>query len=212
MLEKYIEELIQRMNIEEKCLDSSTSISWKAYREAESISDNAFYPILKKQLLLNSKPKDKKYRQAVYFMLGKLLKNSPQHEYIIFYLQQMEKESNKYILSYMLDIMVDVMIPSDISVKIIVDLTMNEKWLIRHSAIRALGASSTSESKQALAYYINQEDVKTYKYEIEYANAALGSIGCEEDILILEKHIKSRIRDVRDSSISAIERIQERAK
>lgn len=166
----------------------------------------------KKIILINPKPKDKKIRDAAYFILGKLLKNEPLDEQICFYLQQLEVETDKYILSGMLDRIADIKIPSDISVKPIVRLAMNEKWLIRHSAIRALGASATLESKQALAYYINQEDVKRYKYEITYANAALGEIGSVEDIPLLEQHINNRISDVRGSAVFAIERIQARIK
>ncbi|MBP3244346.1 MAG: hypothetical protein J6M59_04505 [Bacteroidaceae bacterium] len=51
---------------------------------------------------------------------------------------------------------------------------------------------------------------KKYEYEIIYANASLGSIGSKEDIPFLEKHVKSRKRDIRDSARFAIDRIKER--
>ena len=78
MSEKYIVELIQRINTEETFTDSTTT-SWKALREAETLSNPAFYPILKKIILINPKPKDKKIRDAAYFILGKLLKLSLIH-------------------------------------------------------------------------------------------------------------------------------------
>lgn len=212
MSEEYIVKLIQRMNIKEEVSSSDTSISWKAHREAEMIADVSLYPALRKLILLNLKPKDKKYRDAAYFIMGKLLKNCPENEYISFYLQQMEMETDKYVLSSMLDRVSDITIPINISIEIIVALTMSEKWLIRHSAISALGSSTTSESKQALYYYINQMDEKAYNYEITYANASLGKIGSVEDIPILEQHIKSKIHDIRDSAEFAIHRIQERVK
>lgn len=212
MEEKYIVELIQRINTEEQFTDSSTTTSWKALREAETLSKPSFYPILEQLILLHLKPKDKKIRRAAYFIFGKLLKNAPQDEPISFYLKQLEVERDKYILSDMLDRIAEIKIPAAISVKPIVTLAMNEKWLIRHSAIRALGASSTIESKQTLAYYINQEDVKDFNYEITYANATLGRIGSSEDIPLLEQHIKSRKHDVRDSALFAIERIRARIK
>lgn len=210
MEEKYIVELIQRINTEETFTDSSTTTSWKALREAEALSSPSFYPILEKLILLHLKPKDKKFRKAAYFVFGKLLKNVPQVGAVNFYLEQLGAENDKYILSDMLDRIADIEIPADISVTPIVTLAMNEKWLIRHSAICALGSSSTLESKQTLAYYIKQEDVKSFKYEIVYANAALGRIGSLEDIPLLEQHAKSRIHDVRDSALFAIKRIQMR--
>jgi HEAT repeat protein len=212
MEEKYLTELIQRMIIKEEIKSSDSSISWKAYREAETLTDTSSYPILKNLILQNSKPKDKKYRNAAYFIMGKLLKKTPINEFIDFYLQQMEVETDKYILSSMLDLVADIIIPINISTKILGSLAMNEKWLIRHSAISALCSSTTSESKQALYHYINQADEKTYRYEIIYANASLGKIGSVEDIPTLNKHIKSKINDIRYSAEYAIKSIQERAK
>lgn len=210
MSDEYIAELILRMTTKEEVKSSVESISWKAHREAEMLSEASLYPALKEQILLNSKPKDKKYRDAAYFILGKLLENNPDNEFIVFYLQLMKVETDKYILSSMLDRLSEIIIPSDISIEIIISLSMSEKWLIRHSAINALGSSATSASKQALYYYLNQVDENAYKYEIIYANASLGKIGSVEDIPVLEQHIKSKIRDVRYSAEFAIHRIQER--
>lgn len=205
----YIEELLQRMITKEEVKSSDESVSWKAHREAEKLTDVSLYPILKELILLNSKPKDKNYRNAAYFVMGKLIKNIPDNDGIDFYLKRLEVETDKYILSSMLDIVSEIKIPTNISIKIIVSLSVSDKWLIRHSAINALGSSATSESKQALYYYINQVDEKAYKYEIVYANASLGKIGSLEDIPTLEQHIKSKIRDIHDSAEFAINRIQE---
>lgn len=206
----YIEELIQRMNIIEEIKSSGESISWKAHREAEILTDVSLYPILKELILLNSKPKDKKYRNAAYFTMGKLIKNVPDIDGIVFYLEQLKVETDKYILSSMLDRISDFTIPLDISIEIIASLSLHEKWLIRHSAINALSSSATSESKKALYNYINQEDEKAYKYEITYANASLGKIGSMDDIPIIKQHFKSKIRDIRISAEFAIQSIKER--
>lgn len=57
-------------------------------------------------------------------------------------------------------------------------------------------------------YYINQDDEKKYKYEIIYANSSLSKIEIREDIKFLEKHINSRIPDIRYSARLAIENIK----
>ncbi|MDE7200494.1 MAG: hypothetical protein K2O91_00990 [Lachnospiraceae bacterium] len=61
-----------------------------------------------------------------------------------------------------------------------------------------------------MAYYIGQSDEKKYKYEITYANAAMGKIGTVEYIPLLENHIHSRCPDIKGSAQTAIERIRER--
>ena len=213
MQQKYIEELIQRMSTKEDRLTSSDqSIRWKAYREAETLRNPIFYPLLKEYILLRKKPNDRQYRDSAYFILGKLLIHAPQSSYITFYLECLERETDKYILSSMLDRIADLIIPESLSIKPIISLAFSDQRLIRHSAIRALGASETPESKEALAYYLNQEDEKTYKYEIIYANAAFSVIGTLKDIPLLEQHGNSKSRDVRESAISAIKAIKERAK
>jgi HEAT repeat protein len=211
MAQEYIEELIGRMSKKEDRLTSSDeSVRWKACREAEKLKDPIFYSILKEFILSHSKPKEKEMRDSAYFILGKLLLNTPLDEYIAFFLKCLEKENDKYILSQMLDRISDLTIPAEFSVKPIIALALNDKWQIRQSAIRALGASATAESIEMLAYYINQTDTKAYKYEIEYANAALGRIGTEKDIYLLEQHTTSRMRDIRETAKFAIERIKSR--
>ena len=60
MQQKYIEELIQRMSTKEDRLTSSDqSIRWKAYREAETLRNPIFYPLLKEYILLRKKPNDR---------------------------------------------------------------------------------------------------------------------------------------------------------
>lgn len=210
--EEYILGLIRRMNTEETFADSSKTTSWKAYREAENLSDPALYSVLEELLRQNARPEGKKIRKAAYFVFGKLLKNTPQEEAIQFYLGQLELERDKYILSDMLDRISELTLPPNISVCVIARLAMQKTWQVRHSAIRALGASSAPESRQVLRHYIGQEDIKAYRYEIIYANAALGRIGQAEDIPCLERHVGSRARDVRDSAAFAIGQIQARLK
>ncbi len=55
---------------------------------------------------------------------------------------------------------------------------------------------------------MKQEDEKKYKYEITYANAAMGKIGDPTDIPLLERHINSRIQDIKISAQMAIEKIK----
>jgi len=120
MSEEYITGLIERMITNEDMVSSDKSIKFKAYREAEKLTNTAFYPILKKLLSLHAKGQDKKYRDAVYFIMGKLLEKVPENECIIFYSNQLKMESDKYILSAMLDRISNIVIPQGISIETIV--------------------------------------------------------------------------------------------
>ena len=93
---------------------------------------------------------------------------------------------------------------------LVIKSSQNDKWQIRHSAINALGSSATRSNREALLFFINQEDEKKYENEIVYANASLGKIGLKSDIPFLEKHINSRKRDIRESALFAIEKINGR--
>lgn len=209
-MEEYIMSLITRMTVKEEFRTSQESVSWHAHREAETLTDPDLYPILKNIILSRQSKKDTDIRDAAYFIMGKLFLKVPSDEYCIFYIQQLENETNKYLVSSMLDWLCDIEIPLDADISPIIACTKSDKWLIRYSAIKALGSSNTKESKETLAYFLNQTDDKKYKDEITYANAALGRIGTLEDIPLLEQHVKSRKWDVKDSAIYAIERIQQR--
>lgn len=209
-MKSYLEDLVARINVKEEYTSSAESVSWHAYREAEKLEDPSAFGVLEIMLSEHAKKKDKKYRNAVYFIYGNLLKRYPEKERIEFYLDQLPKEADKYVLESMLGNLEYIPTQRDISVETIIELTKSEKWQIRHSAIIALGSFLSAEGKAVLHSFIGQTDEKKYEYEIIYATAALGKIGTEEDLPILETHIKSRKRDVRESAKYAVESVKAR--
>lgn len=208
---KQLEELIGRMAVVEKYQNSSESVSWNAHREAEKLTDIFILPILKEIIQEKAKPKERHIRDNAYFIYGKILKHSFDWDGCAFFIQRLAVETDKYVLSHMLDRLADIVIPVDMDIFPVIYHTQSEKWLIRHSAIKALGSCATQESREALAYYIGQSDEKKYKYEITYANAAMGKIGTVEYIPLLENHIHSRRPDIKGSAQIAIERIRARS-
>lgn len=208
MDEDKLYDLIARMTIKEQLTSSEESVSWNACREAERISDETVYPILKK--IIEENHKNKAVRKAAYVIIGYSLRNIFNKEACIFLIQRLDEETDKYVVACILDNLARIHIPEDIDMSLVIKCSQNDKWLIRHSALNALGSSSTHANREALLFFINQEDEKKYEYEIIYANASLGSIGSKEDIPFLEKHVKSRKKDIRDSARFAIDRIKER--
>ena len=209
--EDQLKDLIKRMCNEDDC--SENSISWQAYREAEKLSNKSFLPLLYNTIIENQKntKRDKTIRKAVYSIIGYILKNSFDEEACRFLVDRLDVETDKYILSHILGYLTWLDIPLNIDIEPIIRLSKSDKWLIRHSAIQALGSSSTIKSKEALYFYLNQIDEKKYELDIIYANVALGKMGNLDDIPVLEKHLTSRVSDIRDSASYAIESIKERS-
>ena len=125
-------------------------------------------------------------------------------------IQRIALEDDKVIISNILNRITYLNFPQDIDITPIVECAKSEKWLIRHSALRALGASATKQSKDALKFYLEQDDEKQYRYELVYANVSLGRIGTVSDIPLLEQHLHSRSPDIRNSAEYAIIQILSR--
>lgn len=205
--------LINEMNDDTPYSCSSESISWKALRRAEKLNDKALYPILKEIILENEHKRDvckRQIRDRAYFIGGKLLANAFDYEFCEFYIDRLNCETSKYVLSSMLDCLAEFDVPQSPNIDLIVECTQNEKWQIRFSAIQALGSFDTNKSRECLRTFVNLDDEKRYDYEIVYAQAALGRIGKKEDIKLLQKHANSRKVDMKISTRFAIERIENR--
>jgi HEAT repeat protein len=209
--EEQLKDLIKRMCNEDDC--SEESISWQAYREAEKLSNKSFLPLLYNTVIENKKntKRDKTVRKSVYFIIGRILKNSFDENGCRFLIDRLDVETDKYILEHILGELIWVDIPLNIDIEPIIRLSKSDKWLTRHSAIQALGSSATVKSKEALYFYLNQSDEKKYEHDIVYANFALGKIGKSEDIPVLEQRLTSRNADIRDSALYAIDSIKERS-
>jgi len=212
-------ELIARINAkDEHYIVSTETASWKAHREAETLTDPALFPLLQEIIEEHDgKKKDQReIRNAAYFIFGRLMQASFEERACAFFLQRLGVETDKYILSSMLDRVHDwwrlagKTVPAGLDVSNILTLAKEDRRPVRHSAIRALGACPREESRNILHDYLLQEDEKAYQYEIYYANIAMQGIGEPEDIPLLERFLKSRRPDIKMTAQYAIQFIQER--
>jgi HEAT repeat protein len=208
-MDPYLIDLINRMNetsdlIMKVGFKSEDTISWKATREAEKLIIPEYIDQLASFLEIE---KDKKKRRQACFILGHLAKNTGNEEIVIFLINRIEKESDKYILSALLEIISMFNKPKGTNLIPILNAIKSDKWLIRHSAIQALKFSKDDIAENALIEILESSDDP---YNLTYANSTLYNIGTIRAIPSLEKHLKSRKRDVRDSARYAIEEIKKR--
>jgi HEAT repeat protein len=151
-------------------------------------------------------------RKRAYFILSKLLQKYPDPNPLQFLINQLHEESDKYVVSSLLDFISDLEKSDSMDIEPIIQLSRNNNWQIRHSAIRALNASKSPRAKQVVLEIIanGSNEVKKNQADIIYATSVLSAIGIIEDIAILTELSKVNIRDVRESAIFAIESINHR--
>ena len=184
--------------------DSSKTISWKALREAENVENTAYIPQL---ITFIDNEKDKKKRDRSYFLLGHIAKNTSDLKALDYLIYRIQKETDKYIISSLLDRIAAIKKPIGTDLQPLIQATKSDKWLIRHSAIRSLKNALDSVAETALIEILNDSDDP---YDLVYTNATINTIGTLRAIPFLEKHLKSRKRDVKDSAKYAIEEIKKR--
>ena len=190
--------------IMEAGFDSSKTVSWKALREAETITNPDFIPQLI-AFIENEKDKDK--RDKAYFILGHIAKNIDDKTTGQFLINRIEKETDKYVISSMLGILAKVIKPKGTDLTPLIAATKDERWLVSQKAIQAF---AKSEDEIAEATLINFLDTSEDPHELIYSNATLNKIGTPKAIPHLEKHLKSRKRDVKLSAQFAIDEIKKR--
>lgn len=211
-------ELIGRINAqEEHFTDSRETVSWKALREAETLTDPALFPLLR-EIITDNEGKAKtrrEVRRAAYFVYGRLMEKAFSPAEAPFLLERLRVESDKYVLSNLLDRMGDwgrkgLLLPEGMDFSPVLALTRDDRRQVRHDALRALSACPGEASREACAFYLRQGDEKTYQYEIYYANIALQTIGTAAEIPLLERFLKSRRPDLKLTAQYAVQYIRER--
>jgi len=208
-MDSYLTDLITRIldtsdHNKEAGYDSSKTISWKALREAEHIENAAYIPQL---IALIDKEKDKKKRDSSYFILGHIAKNTGDLKALDYLIYRIKQETDKYIIAALLDRIAAIQKPIGTNLQPLIQATKSDKWLIRYSAIQSLKNAADSIAETALIEILTNSDDP---YDLTYTNATLNRIGTLRAIPFLEKHLKSRKRDVKDSAKYAIEEIKKR--
>lgn len=201
----YLKQLILRMCLSEPGVNSDDSISWHAHREAEQLFDPE---IMSAAMAYLNEKRGKNERRAAYFIIGKLgmnLASTEASRYLIHFVVPFE--SDKHALSSALDLIEEIPIKEDEDISPIINLLLDKRWLVRHSAIRALRSSNSSIAEPnliALLKYTSND------FDRCYCHITLADIGTEKSLPVIQVNVSSRKRDVKSSALYAIEKIKRR--
>lgn len=202
--------LLDEMSLPDSVINTLEAPQWRFWKREEHIKGNEVFHHLREFIERRTQKSETEIRENAYAVLAKLLLKTFEPEHCQFLVDRLNAETNKYVLHTMLSGIGCLPLSEGIDISAIVACSKSGEWMVRHSAIMALGKSNTDASREAVRYWVRQVDEKQYKFELMYANAVLGAIGEPGDLVLLEKHIHSRIPDVKDSAIYAINNIRQR--
>lgn len=201
-----IEDLLLRLTHQDgpEIRSSADSVSFNAHREAEKIADKAILSEAKAAVVPE---KDKNKRDALYFLIAKVALNLRHSDTSEFLIQQLKRETDKYVLGALLDRIAELPKSEGTNLQPILDHLEDPRWLVRHAAIQALKLTVSPNAELALVDLLERS---TDPYDIAYANATLNQIGSLLSIPAIERHLSSRKRDVKLSAQLAIQAIRKR--
>jgi len=182
--------------------DSSQTISWKALREAEKLSDVSFIPQL---VAFIDKEKNKEKRDSAYFILGKIAKNSNDITAVKYLISRIDKETDKYVISSLLDRIRDLHKLEETDIQPIINAIDNKNWQIKQSAIQALQHTNNQLVENRLIRIL--ENSASDEYDLMYANWTLANVGTKKSIPYLTKLLSHKKQDVSFSALGAIVKI-----
>lgn len=193
-------ELITRMTVKESYAHSDDSISWHAYREAETLADPSLVEGLAKYV---SGERDKERRRAAYFILGKLGQKVRAPECAALLLSRVGHEQDTFTLSALLDALRPLPKPLNLDLGPVYRLLEDKRWLVRCSAIQSLCHADALEAEEQIIQLLK---TTSDPQDMVYCHATLNEIGSVKSIPYLQKNLDSRKRDVKSSARLAIRR------
>lgn len=202
--------LLDEMSLPDAIVDKLDASVWRFWQRKNHLDEEQTLRALQEYITLRTQKKDTRFRENAYRLYGQLLRRNPGSEHGQFFVDCLGGETDKQILHTILTYISSVRLPAEVRIGTIVTCSRSDQWLVRLEALQALQAFNTPESREAVRYWVRQEEEKKCKFELFYANAALGFIGEVSDIALLERHTHSRIRDVRDTAVKAINNICQR--
>ena len=198
-MNEYLKDLLARMLDKSEFFDSSKSISWQAHREAEKLTDASYIPQLMEFV---DSEKDKGKRDAAYYILGQVAKNTNDITATKYLINRIDKETDKYVLSALLNRIRDLHKPKDTDIQPIINAINNKDWQVKSSAIQALEHSNNPLAEDTLIDVL--ENSGTSEFDLVYANATLANIGTKKSISCLTKLVTHKKTDVAGSALNAI--------
>ena len=183
--------------------ESDKTVSWAAYEKARQLTETSYLTELY-NLVETSKSDEAKAH--AYFIIGFIAKNTNDEHATKFLLDRLKVEKLTSTINLILHRLADLYKPGHLDLSIIYELINRKGALTRYAAYLAL----TNTGHSVEDSLIDLLKKTTEREDIVWLIQALGYVGTEKSIAILEtylKHKKLRVREtVRDELVTIMVR------
>jgi HEAT repeat protein len=200
----YLASLIERLADKTPFQSSDESISFAAHREAGKLDDITMVDELA-QAVPNESSKWR--RVGCYVTIGAIGRNLKDPRCASVLLGLLPGEKEKYNIASLLQSVGEIPKPPEFDLAPVFALLGDDRWLVRHAAIRALENTSNPEAEVRLVKHLSATDDP---HDQVICHSVLNHIGTPRSIPTIRANLKSRKRDVKLSAEAAIVAIKER--
>jgi hypothetical protein len=210
MLNTYLNDLVNRMLDQSDHdmvggYDSSKTNSWKALREAETLTDTDFIDNIIENI---ASEKNKKRRSYLYFTVGRICENKPYQKGLEFLIDRLDKETDKYIIASMLDRITWLHKSAETDLTNIFACLNHKTWQVKFSAISALKETNNGLVDDLMIAIL--EDEKAEKYQIENALNVIYNCGTAKCLNAVEKQTRNKSRIIKNQAKEVAKHLKEK--
>jgi HEAT repeat protein len=206
----YLEDLIKRLTAPKlqqvgslAVFASSLSVSFRAHREAEQLTDVSMVDELV-EVVQGLTPEE---RSGCYFIIGKIGSKIGEERCAAVLLNLLPSETNKDNVARILDRLADIPKGPLFDLALVYPFLGAKQWRVRRAAIRALDNSANPEAE---AHLIAHLTATVDPYDMADCQAVLGRIGTARALPVIERNLSSRKRDVKGTAQVAVASIRGR--
>lgn len=201
MTEQQLLDLIERMNHQGDTNTSDDSISWHAFRYAETLQDRTIIPLA---IDLVERLESHEQRDSLYFILYHIGRHLGDRDVFLFLVDRLGLESNKYVLSSLLGHLatLDDGYQGIVSVKQLVPYATHSAWQVKYDAIQVFHLCDPIEAE---CFLRTQLAVQAHDaMALQYLVGELSYVGNKETIPSLIKLAEHQNGGVASSAIRTL--------
>ncbi|MEI6728641.1 MAG: hypothetical protein WCK98_03275 [bacterium] len=198
----FVSDLVKRLSSKEYLVDSSESVSWLAYREAEKLNDLKLFPYFKDFL---ETEKDTDIRRTIYFPIASIGGHNNEPKILNYLISRIGLEKTRWSKSTILNNTWQFYKENTIGLHPEFEkLIYNKSWQIVWPTLDLLGICKQKEEAEKIIDEYLKSDIKKDKYILDEALTALLNVGSKKSYHWFEDYLDFGFNDMVGACVAGI--------